>query len=60
MTLLVCGSAPVTVISGRVPVVEDAPSPPRTLAIATTPGTFAAAVAALGGIGSKLFWAVIA
>ncbi len=35
-------------------------SPVRTLAIASTPGAFAAASAAVVGIGSKLFWAVIA
>jgi len=35
-------------------------SPARTLAIVSTPGAFAAALAALIGIGEKLFCAVIA
>ena len=34
--------------------------PVRTLPTASTPGLFAAASAAAGGIGEKLFWAVIA
>ena len=55
MTLLVWSSAPVTVIRVVCPFLRTTASPPRTLATATTPGTFSTAVAALGGIGSKLF-----
>ena len=36
------------------------PSPPRMLVTSSTPGAFAAAAATLGGIGEKLFCAVIA
>ena len=56
MTLPIVGSTAVSVLV----LPKTSASPARTLAIDSSPGVFAAAFAALTGIGEKLFCAVIA